>query len=123
MEIVVIERLRMLGYIDFETDSLYEAYVNSRPFSRIRAPKTLRHRYITEDVPYGLVSYSSLGDLLEVETPTMDILIDLASLLMDVDYWGEGVTMETLGLGVLTDEELKLLVEVGVSDKVGWAKG
>jgi len=122
-EIGVIDRLRMLGYIDFETDNLYEAYVGSRPFSRIKAPKTLRHRYITEDIPYGLVSYASLGDLLDVETPTMDTLINLASLLMDVDYWAEGITMRRLGLEGLTVEELKEFVEVGVSPKVEWARG
>ena len=122
-EIGVIERLRMLGYIDFETDNLYEAYVGSRPFSRIKAPKTLQHRYITEDIPYGLVSYASLGDLLDVETPTMDTLINLASLLMNVDYWAEGVTMRELGLEGLTVEELREFVEVGASPKVEWAKG
>ena len=122
-EIGVIDRLRMLGYIDFETDNLYEAYVGSRPFSRIKAPKTLRHRYITEDIPYGLVSYASLGDLLDVETPTMDTLINLASLLMDVDYWAEGITMRRLGLEGLTGEELKEFVEVGASPKVEWARG
>ncbi|MCD6479171.1 NAD/NADP octopine/nopaline dehydrogenase family protein [Candidatus Bathyarchaeota archaeon] len=122
-EIGVVERLRMLGYIDFETDNLYEAYVRSKPFSRIKAPKTLQHRYITEDIPYGLVSYASLGDLLDVETPTMDTLIDLASLLMDVNYWAEGVTMRKLGLKGLTVEELREFVEVGASPKVEWARG
>ncbi len=122
-EIDVIERLKMLGYIDFETNNLYEAYAKSRPFSRIKAPKTLQHRYITEDIPYGLVSYASLGDLIGVETPTMDTLINLASLLMNVDYWAEGITMRKLGLEELTVEKLKEFVEVGASPKVRWAKG
>ena len=122
-EIDVIERLKMLGYIDFEINDLYEAYVKSRPFSKIKAPRTLQHRYITEDVPYGLVSYASLGDLIGVETPTMNTLISLASLLMNVDYWAEGVTMRKLGLEELTVEELREFVEVGASPKVEWARG
>lgn len=121
-EIDILERLRMLGYIDFEAQSLYEAYIESKPFSRIKAPKALQHRYITEDIPYGLVSYASLGDLIGVETPTMDILIELASLLMGRDYWRKGITMETLGLDALGVEELREFVEVGVSPKVEWAK-
>jgi opine dehydrogenase len=46
--------------------------------SMIKAPPTLDIRYITEDTPCGLVTYSSLGDMLGVETPVIDALITIS---------------------------------------------
>lgn len=58
-------------------------------------------RYITEDVPMGLVPIASLADVLGVKVPLTKVLIDFACILKDKDYWAEGRTMEKLGLGGL----------------------
>ncbi|HHV39707.1 MAG TPA: NAD(P)-binding domain-containing protein [Tepidimicrobium sp.] len=55
-------------------------------------------RYITEDVPMGLVPIASLADALEVKTPLTKILIDFACVIKDTDYWTEGRTLDKLGL-------------------------
>jgi opine dehydrogenase len=48
---------------------------------------TLDYRYITEDVPYGLVTWSSIGDMLGVPNPTMKACIQIASVLLDRNFW------------------------------------
>ncbi len=79
----------------------------------IRAPKELRSRYLTEDVPYGLVPIASIGHELGIATPTIDLLIDLASLLLDEDLRAAGRTAASLGLAGRTAAEMVRFVEVG----------
>lgn len=63
-------------------------------------------RYVTEDVPYGLVTYSSLGKMIGLETPTIDAVIQLFSVMNQVDYMSEGRTVEKLGISGLNIREL-----------------
>ncbi len=86
----------------------YEAYQNCKPFlvPSEKGPSNFSHRYITEDVPFGLVPTSSLGDLLGVPTPTMKAIIQFASIINDVDYWREGNTAEKMGLKGMTAEQI-----------------
>jgi len=45
------------------------------------------YRYLTEDVPYGLVTWASFGDLVGIETPTLDSCIQISSVLLGRDYF------------------------------------
>ncbi|MGI6037163.1 MAG: NAD/NADP octopine/nopaline dehydrogenase family protein [Limnochordia bacterium] len=78
--------------------NLYEAIQNNVGYRGIRAPASVYHRYIWEDVPTSLVPIASLGDLLGVHTPVMDHIIELCSLLHGEDYVSQGRTVEKLGL-------------------------
>lgn len=60
-------------------------------------PTSVDTRYLTEDVPLGLVLFSSLGQSLGVPTPTADALIQLADLISGLDFRAEGRTLERLG--------------------------
>lgn len=59
-------------------------------------PDTPDSRYITEDVPQGLVMLESLGQVLRVDTPICSSLISLASTLLNVDFRANGRTVERL---------------------------
>jgi len=59
----------------------------------------------------GLVPMSSLGDRLNVPTPTINALINLACALHGTDCWREGRTLEKLGLSALNVEQIRSLVE------------
>ena len=67
---------------------------------------TLDYRYLTEDIPYGLVTWSSMGDLVGVPTPTMKACIRIASVLLGTDYWEEGLTMDKLGFAGFSPREI-----------------
>ena len=81
---------------------VFEAYKVVTP----GGPDTFEHRYITEDVPYGLVLLSSLGSALDVPTPTCDHVIKVVSAVMHQDYFASGRTLDTLGIGQLGKREL-----------------
>jgi opine dehydrogenase len=89
--------------------NLYEAMMDNPGYRDIQAPKTLKVRYITEDIPMSLVPMASLGRMLDIPTPTMDAFIHLASVIHDCDYMTEGRTVERLGINGLSIKELRLL--------------
>ena len=86
------------------------SYRKAPGFLGITAQPQLDHRYINEDVGYGLVFMSRLGKQVGVETPTIDSMIQLTSVLMNRDYAGEALrTPDTLGIGDLTAEQISAL--------------
>jgi len=92
---------------------LYTAMMANPGYSGIRAPLTIHHRYITEDVPMSLVPIASLGEMLDVPTPTIREIIHLASLMHGCDYWAVGRTVERLGLKGLSVKDIRHLVLEG----------
>ena len=76
---------------------LYDAI--HTPFLEVcEGPFKLDVRHLTEDIPYGLVTYSSLGKLLGVATPVSDAITTLAEGLLDRDFRSMGRTVEEMGL-------------------------
>jgi opine dehydrogenase len=68
-------------------------------FRGIGAQTELEHRYLTEDVGYSLVFLTDLADRLGVDTPTMDAVITMASVVLARDFRAEAKrTLSTLGL-------------------------
>ena len=76
-------------------------------------PSTFDYRYITEDVPCGLVLMSSLGRAMGVPTPTCDHVIQVVNTLTDRDFYAEGRTLARLGIDNLSKEELLSFVDRG----------
>ena len=74
---------------------------------KMKGPEQMKDRYITEDVPYGMVLLSTLGDLLGVPTPTHDALIQLASVINRTNYLRTGRGVKELGLGSMDKQRLK----------------
>jgi opine dehydrogenase len=92
-------------------DSYEDGYRTAPGFLGIKAQPSLDHRYVNEDVGYGLVFLASLGRQLGVETPIMDSVIALTSRLMKRDYRAEGPrTPATLGIADLDASALENLV-------------
>lgn len=93
--------------------SIYRAIHESEPNRTIKSPATLDHRYIKEDVGYGLVPMAEIARLLGVETPVIDALIRLASAASRTDYRKEGLTLEKMGLASVTAEHLPEVLQNG----------
>lgn len=98
-------------YMAYNTtgSDLQEAIHKNPGYSGIKAPRTLKMRYLEEDVPFSLVPIASTGKMLGIKTPTIDNLIALASTINERDYWTEGRTVERLGIENLNLRELRLL--------------
>lgn len=85
------------------------------PFLEVcEGPFTLETRHLTEDIPYGLVTFSSLGKMLGVPTPVCDSIITISEALLDRDFWSIGRTINELGISpTWTIEDLKKYLEEG----------
>jgi len=82
-------------------------------YSGIKAPPTINHRYIWEDVPMSLVPMSSIGGMLGIPTPTIDLIVSLAETMNDTNYRAGGRTVETLGIKGMSVEQIHRLVTEG----------
>ncbi|MGZ9143659.1 MAG: NAD/NADP octopine/nopaline dehydrogenase family protein, partial [Candidatus Binatia bacterium] len=96
-----------------DTGSAYQAIHHSEPNFTIKAPPSLDHRYIREDVGYGLVPMAEVGKLLGVRTPVMDALITLASTALGVDFRRDGLTLDKMGLAGIAPQALPALLADG----------
>jgi opine dehydrogenase len=78
-----------------------------------RGPFDVKTRYITEDVPVGMVLVASLGRRFGIPTPTFDATIQFCGLMNGIDYWKEGRTLKRLGLAHLNIEQFKKYLSEG----------
>jgi opine dehydrogenase len=97
-------------------DNLYEAIHNQEGYYGIKAPATLHHRYIFEDVPMSLVPMASLGNRFGVGVRAMDAIIALGNIVHKTDYWRRGRTVEKLGISQLSVSELTAYVNEGIME-------
>lgn len=90
--------------------SYVEGYVRAPGFRGIVAQAALDHRYLVEDVGFGLVFLSDLGRHVGVPTPVMDAIITLTSSILNRDFRAEQArTLGSVGLGDLSLDELRHL--------------
>jgi len=66
--------------------SIYESVRNNSAYSEIEAPNTIRHRYLEEDLPYGLVPLESIAKVFSIKVPYIENTINTANLIMKKDY-------------------------------------
>ena len=99
---------------DASGENLHEAVHNQPGYYGIKAPATLNHRYIFEDVPMSMVPLASLGERYGVSVRGMDSIIRLACIVHRTDYWKRGRTVDKLGIGDLSVGELTHYVNEGI---------
>ena len=80
---------------------------------QMKGPASMQDRYVTEDVPYGLVLLGTLGRLLEIPTPISDAIVNLSGAINLTDYWSEGRGVDELGLGGMSVEQIHVFLESG----------
>lgn len=98
------EALHASGY--GPSGTTWEVLNGSACLTPIKGPTSLNTRYLTEDIPYGLVTFSSLAKSIGVATPVMDSLIHLGFALLGNLNVKLGRTVEQLGLNGLTAQEI-----------------
>jgi opine dehydrogenase len=98
------------------TGLAYEAFHQSEPDRWIKAPASLAHRFLDEDVPFGLVPLAELGRFAGVATPGMDHLIHLASVATGTPYRADGLTLTRMGLAGTPRDALERLIAEGLPD-------
>ncbi len=97
-------------------ENLHEAMHNQTGYYGIKAPGTLNHRYITEEIPMSLVPIASFGSTYGVSVNGINSIINLACFIHGTDYRRKGRTVEKLGIQGLSVGELVKFVETGERD-------
>lgn len=79
-------------FYGFKYETIYDFFANSQIHSGTftLCPSSLKERYISQDIPYVIVPWYSLGLALGYEARNMRNLIDLASTLNRTDYLAKG---------------------------------
>lgn len=105
--------LAWYGYQGAKGNSLLEIQNSNPIYPTSKLPTEKLHRYLTEDVPFGLVPAMELMDLFALPHPTMKLISDFACLICERDFFSEARTLEKLGLGGISKQELLEYVHTG----------
>jgi opine dehydrogenase len=83
------------------------------PYQVTGTPSSLDHKFITEDVPTGLVPMSALGTAAGMPTPAIDALIGVVRDMTGRDFAAEGRTLRRLGLDGMSVPEIRRIMDQG----------
>lgn len=101
IEKVEQERIKILKHLGIDHESLFgwfekcygikednlkDCIRKNYYYDTIVAPKDINHRYILEDVPFGLVPLESIAIYNGVEVPIITSLINIVNSLYDIDF-------------------------------------
>jgi opine dehydrogenase len=104
------ELFHQLGFTTGEqvhADGAYHAIQHSELIRPIQSPPKLDHRYLHEDVGWGLVPWMHLAAAAGSPAPTIAALTHLAGVINGIDYPREGLTLERMGLAGMTPDEIR----------------
>ena len=87
-------------------------YNSDGPYQATGTPKSLDHKFITEDVPTGLIPMSALGAAAGVRTPAIDALVQMVRIMTGKDLV-EGRTLERLGLSGMDGPQIRRVMDEG----------
>jgi opine dehydrogenase len=93
--------------------NIYETTVNNSIYQWSKAPDSFQHRYLTEDIPYGLDAIEDMGKKAGVPTPITTSMINIAQVLVGRDLREERRSLEKLGLAQKSVDEIIRFVNEG----------
>ncbi len=93
--------------------TFWEVIRGVKPLVDIKGPSSPDSRYLTEDVPIGLVIYSQLGRLLGVPANLMESVVYIAGALLGRNFFAEGRTLERCGILGMSGEQIIEYVRTG----------
>lgn len=88
-------------------------YNSDGPYQATGTPKSLDHKFITEDVPTGLIPMSALGAAAGVSTPAINALVELARKMTGKDFAAEARTLERLALSGMDAPQVRRVMDEG----------
>ncbi len=94
-------------------DSFWQVIRGVKALTGVKGPSELDNRYLTEDVPIGLLCYSQLGKQLGVDVKLMQSVIYMAEAVLDRDFSTNGRTLEKCGIHGMDAQTLRSYVKTG----------
>ena len=96
----------------YEGADLVEA-LRSSPHAGWHASASYLEQVCSEDIIYAFVPMVRLGEALGVELPVTRAMVDVMGVMLERDYWREGIDLAALGLEGLGLEQIKRYVTTG----------
>ena len=93
-----VEACKFRNSIDDSRDAKEVFFWYAAMPTRAKGPITVDSRYISEDVPQGIVMLEALAKQLNIETPICTALIEMASAALKRNLRTEGRTLDRLGV-------------------------
>lgn len=97
-----------------DTDRPDWANPDNMPAEYTPKANLLHMRYMVEDLPYGLVPIAELGKLVKLPMTAIDSVINIGSIITEIDFWKTGRTLAKLGLDGMSKDDLLRYVNEGV---------
>lgn len=101
------------AYSGVSGHDLYEKIRSVPAYQKARAPVSLNDRYLTEDVPTGLVPIIAFAEVAGISVPISRSLVCIACALLGRDLWAEGRHLDKVGLAGMSVEEIINYVNTG----------
>jgi opine dehydrogenase len=105
--------MRAIGTVEESThdlDDFVHAISSGEANRRIKAPSSLRHRYYREDFCYGLLPFTVIAKIGNVDVPVAQSLLQIGQVLVGFDPAASGRTAERMGIADLDRGGLLRLV-------------
>lgn len=84
----------------------YDEYPEFDCFRSLAGPSCMHHRYVEEDATIGNSILLQLGQRLNIPTPTICALVQLAGAINQENYFARGLKFEELGVTGHTPDEI-----------------
>lgn len=97
-------------YLDKESCSSFD---EPCPHQLGIGPPSIRHRFITEDVPMSAMVVHHFGKLAGIPTPLIDAFATIAGAMVGQDFFASGTTLADIGLGNVAATDLRKVLECG----------
>lgn len=97
----------------------YHAIQRSELIRPIQSPPQLDHRYLHEDVGWGLVPWMHLAAAAGSPAPTITALTHLAGAINGIDYPRQGLTLQRMGLAGKTPAQIRAHVGAPAPEPAG----
>lgn len=94
------------GYHGVKGETLGEIVSSHPGLSVGKLPKTFDHRYLTEDVPFGLLPLIEILERYQIPCPVNKGVATLAASLSGIDLTKTQRTLRSLGLDTMSNSEL-----------------
>lgn len=75
------------SFFDIKHDNLFDALTKNETYLRAKGPRSLNHRYITEDLIFGILPIVEIGKLVDVETPISKNVVNIFKPIIEKKIW------------------------------------
>jgi len=94
------------AYQGAQGEKMYELHRSNPIYSWSKLPLSLNHRYLTEDIPYGLIPMYEFANQFGCKNPIMRAMAEIGSVVIGIDFYKKARKMKDLKIDQYNEEQL-----------------